>query len=98
VQSLIDSIGRTRQAVESRRAKIFALQGRVLESTARVQTASSALEQAQAKAVKNLFAQDSPPIWGLEIRNWGKESRASFFGKQASAFPAPISKAGRRSS
>ena len=79
VQSLIDSIGRTRQAVESRRAEVLALQGRVLESTARVQTASSALEQAQAKAVKNLFVQDSPPIWGLEIRNWREESRASLF-------------------
>jgi hypothetical protein len=55
VQSLIDSIGRTRQAVESRRAKVVALQGRVLESTARVQTASSALEQAQAKAVPMVY-------------------------------------------
>ena len=55
VQSLIDSIGRTRQAVESRRAKVVALQGRVLESTARVQTASSALEQAQAKAVPIVY-------------------------------------------
>jgi len=44
VQSLIDSIGRTRQAVESRRAKVLNLLSRVLESTDRVQTASSSVE------------------------------------------------------
>src|SRR6516225_10780804 len=60
VQSLIDSVGRTRQALESRRATALALEGRVLESTAQVQTASSAVEQAQAKAVKNLLVQDTP--------------------------------------
>jgi len=79
VQSLIDSVGRTRQALESRRATALALEGRVLESTAQVQTASSAVEQAQAKAVKNLFVQDSPPMWSLEISNWREESRASLF-------------------
>jgi len=79
VQSLIDSIGRTRQALESRRATALTLEGRVLESTAQVQTASSAVEQAEARAVKNLLVQDSPPIWGLEISNWREESRASFF-------------------
>jgi potassium-dependent mechanosensitive channel len=79
VQSLIDSIGRTRQALESRRATALTLEGRVLESTDQVQTASSAIEQAEARAVKNLLVQDSPPIWGLEISNWREESRASFF-------------------
>src|SRR6516162_3129202 len=79
VQSLIDSIGRTRQALESRRATALTLEGRVLESTAQVQTASSAVEQAEARAVKNLLVQDSPPIWGLEISNWREESRASLF-------------------
>jgi hypothetical protein len=44
-----------------------------------VQTASSAVEQAEGRAVKNLLVQDSPPIWGLEISNWREESRASFF-------------------
>jgi potassium-dependent mechanosensitive channel len=76
---LIDSIGRTRQALESRRATALTLEGRVLESTDQVQTASSAVEQAEARAVKNLLVQDSPPIWGLEISNWREESRASFF-------------------
>jgi potassium efflux system protein len=74
VQSLIDSIGRTQQAVESRRERDFTLQGHVLEATARLQMAFSAVEQAQADAVKNLFVQDSPPIWSLGVKNWRTES------------------------
>jgi chromosome segregation ATPase len=76
VQSLIDSIGRTRRAVESRRAEVLTLLNRVLEWTERVQTTSSSIEQTQAKAVKNLFVPDSPPIWSWEIRNGIEGSRA----------------------
>ena len=79
VQSLLDSIGRTREAVESRRAAVLTLLSRVLESTDRVQTASSSVEQAQANAVKNLFVPDSPPIWSREIGNWTEESHESLF-------------------
>ena len=79
VQSLIDSIGRTRQAVESRRAKVLNLLSRVLESTDRVQTASSSVEQAQTKAVKSLFVPDSPPLWSREVRNWAAEGGASLY-------------------
>jgi hypothetical protein len=77
VQSLIDSIGRTRQATESRRAEVLTLLSRVLESTERVQTVSSSIEQTQAKTVRNLFVPDSPPIWSREMRNSIEESRAS---------------------
>jgi potassium-dependent mechanosensitive channel len=76
-QNLIDSIGYTRQAVESLRERDLTLQGRVLEATTRLQIASSAIEQAQAGAAKNLFVQDSPPIWRLWGGNWREESRAS---------------------
>jgi small-conductance mechanosensitive channel len=75
VQILIDSIDRTQQAVKALRARDLTLQGRVLEETARLQTASSALERAQANALKNLFVQDSPPIWRLGAESWQEESR-----------------------
>jgi potassium-dependent mechanosensitive channel len=91
VQSLIDSISRTQQALESVRARDLTLQGRVLEATARLQVVSSALEQARAIAVRNLFVQDSPPIWSLEIKNWREESHASRMGRTSvSVFGAYI--------
>ena len=77
VQSLIDSIGRTRRATESRRAEVLTLLSRVLESTERVQTVSSSIEQTRAKTVRNLFVPDSPPIWSREMRNSIEESRGS---------------------
>ena len=75
VQSLIDSIGRTQQAVKSLRARDLTLQGGVLEATARLQTASSAVERAQADAVKSPFVQDSPPIWRVGVESRQQESR-----------------------
>jgi small-conductance mechanosensitive channel len=81
VQSLIDSIGRTQQAVKSRRARDLTLQGSVLEATARLETASSGLEQAQAGTIRNLFVQDSPPIWSLEIQNLRTEGRGSLLSR-----------------
>jgi potassium-dependent mechanosensitive channel len=77
VQSLIDSIGRTQQAVKSLRATDLTLQGDVLEATARLQTASSAVERAQANAVKNLFVQDSPPIWRVGVESRQEESHVA---------------------
>ncbi len=68
VQSLIDRIGRAQQAVESLRARDLTLQGQDLEATARLETAASALERAEATAVKELFVQDSPPIWNLDTK------------------------------
>jgi potassium-dependent mechanosensitive channel len=83
VESLINSINRTQQALASLRARDLILQGRVLEATARVQTAASALEQAEAYAIKNLFVQASPPIWSIEIKNWRKESHAPLIWRAA---------------
>jgi potassium-dependent mechanosensitive channel len=77
VQSLIESIGRTQQAAESLRERDLALQGHVLEATARLQAIAPAFEVAQANAVKNLFVQDSPPLWSLGSEQWRKESQAS---------------------
>jgi potassium-dependent mechanosensitive channel len=81
VQSLIESIGRMQEAVKSRRARDLTLQGRVLEATARLETASLGLEQAEANTVRNLFVQDSRPIWSLEIQNWRTEGRASLLSR-----------------
>ena len=52
VQGLIDLIGRTEQAAEFLRERNLNLQGRVLETTARLQAVAPAFEQAQADAVK----------------------------------------------
>ncbi|MGA8655513.1 MAG: mechanosensitive ion channel domain-containing protein [Chthoniobacterales bacterium] len=77
VQSLIDFIGRTQQAAESLRERDLTLQGHVLEVTARLQAIAPAFERAQANAVKNLFVQDSPPLWRLGVEKWRQESQAS---------------------
>jgi hypothetical protein len=77
VEGLIDLIGRTEQAAESLRERDLTLQGHVLEATARLQAVAPAFEQAQADAVKNLFVQDSPPLWRLGVEQWREESQAS---------------------
>jgi potassium-dependent mechanosensitive channel len=74
IKSLIDLISRTEQTVESRTERVLALQGHVLESTARLQAVTPAFEQAQTNAVKNLFIQDSPALWNLGAEQW-KEVR-----------------------
>jgi small-conductance mechanosensitive channel len=77
VQSLIELIDRTKQTSESRRERDLALQGDVLETTTRLQATAPAFAQAHANAVKNLFVQDSPPIWRLGIAQWKAEGQAS---------------------
>jgi potassium efflux system protein len=77
VQGLLDLIGRTEQAAESLQERELTLQGHVLEATARLQAVAPAFEQAQADAVKNLFVQDSPPLWRLGVEHWREESQAS---------------------
>ena len=86
VQSLIDSIGRTQHAVESRRGKDLTLQGRVLEATARLQTASSALRTGASQRREKTFSfRDSPPIWNAEVRNWREERPAPSLSCRAGA-------------
>src|SRR5215469_7984105 len=77
MQNLIDRIDRTRRAVESLRERDLGLQGQVLEATAELQTAAATLQQAQTNAVKNLFVQDSPPIWSLGVENWKEGDRTA---------------------
>jgi small-conductance mechanosensitive channel len=77
VQSLIDLIGRTGHAAESLRKRDLKLQGHVLEATARLQAVVPGFEEAQANAVRNLFVQDSPPLWILGIEQWREATQAS---------------------
>jgi small-conductance mechanosensitive channel len=81
VQSVVDSVERTRQAGESARDHVLTLQSRLSEEEARVRTALSSIEQAETRALQNIFVGDSPPIWSLETSlgtEWEKHSGASF--------------------
>jgi potassium efflux system protein len=81
LQSVVDSIERTRQAAESDRVQELTLQSRLSEAQARVQMALSSAEQSQNRALKSLLVRDSPPVWGRETnvgREWAEESGASF--------------------
>jgi potassium efflux system protein len=91
MQNLIDRIDRTRRAVESLRERDLGLQGQVLEATAELQTTAATLQRAQTNAVKNLFVQDSPPIWSLGVENWKEGGRtALIFRASASVFVAYV--------
>jgi potassium-dependent mechanosensitive channel len=81
VQSVVNSIERTRQAAESGRDRVLTLQSRLSEQQARVRTALSSIEQAETRALQNIFVRDSPPIWSLETSlgtEWEKHSGESF--------------------
>ena len=85
VQHIIEVIDRIRHSAEALRQRDLILQGRVLEATARLQAIAPAFEQAQINATKNLFVQDSPPIWSLTIDQWKEASRASFVAPASAA-------------
>ena len=67
VQSMIDSIERTRRTAESRQTEDFTLQNRISEQEARVQAELSSIVQAQNRALQNVLVRDAPPIWGRAI-------------------------------
>ena len=89
VQSVVDSVERTRQATESGQAHVLALQSRVSEDQARIRRALSLIEQAEIQALQHIFVRDSPPIWNLQTSlgaEWEQHSGESFsFQLQASA-------------
>jgi potassium-dependent mechanosensitive channel len=81
VQSVVDSIERTREAAEAGRDHVLTLQSRLSAEEARVRTALSSIEQAENGALKNIFVRDSRPIWSLETSlgtEWEKHSDESF--------------------
>ena len=81
VQSVVDSIERTRQAAESGQDHVLTLQSKISEEEARVRRALASVEQAENKALQNIFVRDSQPIWSLETSlgtEWQKQSDESF--------------------
>src|ERR1700730_5337056 len=81
VQSVVDSVERTRQTAESGRVHVLTLQSQLAEEESRVRTVLSSIEQAQNQALKSLFVRDSQPIWNSATglgREWEKQSRESF--------------------
>jgi potassium efflux system protein len=77
VQNIIELIDRTKQTAQSHRKRDLILQGHVLETTARLQAITPAFEQAQVNAAKDLFVQDSPPLWNLGVEQWRGATQAS---------------------
>jgi potassium-dependent mechanosensitive channel len=67
VQSVVDSIERTRPAAESCRAQILDLEIRLSEEEARVQAALSSVQQVQTLELDSLLVRDSPPIWSAQV-------------------------------
>ena len=81
VQSVVDSVERTQQAAESGRDHVLTLQSHLSEQEARVRRALSLIEQAETRALQNIFVRDSQPIWSLQTSlstEWQKHSGESF--------------------
>jgi hypothetical protein len=55
VQSVVDSVGRTRQATESGQEHILTLQSHLSEEEARVRRALSSIDRAENRALQNIF-------------------------------------------
>src|SRR5258705_11856459 len=91
VQSVVESVERTRQAAEFVLAHVLTLQSRLSEEEARVRTVLSSIEQVEIRSFRILFVRDSPPIWSLETSlgtEWEKQSGEAFSSqlKAATAF------------
>jgi potassium efflux system protein len=81
VQTVVDSIERTRQATESGQDHVLTLQSKLSEEHARIRRALASIEQAENKALQNIFVRDSQPIWNLKTSlgsEWQKQSNESF--------------------
>ncbi|MBV9488684.1 MAG: mechanosensitive ion channel [Verrucomicrobia bacterium] len=81
VQGVANAIERTRQATDSGRMQVLAVQDRLSEQEARVRTALSLIEQQEHRTLKSLFVRDNPPIWGLQTglgAEWAQRSGESF--------------------
>src|SRR5215831_3386745 len=81
VQSVVDSVERTRQAAQSGQSQVLTLQSRISEQEARARTALTLLEQGENRALKSIFVRDSPPIWSVETSlgtEWEQHSSESF--------------------
>ena len=75
VQNVVDTVERTRQAAESGQEHVLTLQSKLSEEQARVRRAQSSIEQAENRALQNIFVRDSQPIWSLELV-WARSGRS----------------------
>ena len=96
VQSVVESVERTRQAAEFVLAHVLTLQSRISEEEARVRTVLSSIEQVEIRSFRILFVRDSPPVWSLETSlgtEWEKQRREAFSSqlKAATAFTKRLS-------
>src|SRR6516165_11196160 len=81
VQSVVDSVERTRKATDAGQAQVLGFQSRISEQETRVRTALSLIEQGENRALKSLFVRDSPPIWSLQTSlgtEWAQHGGESF--------------------
>jgi potassium efflux system protein len=81
VQSVVDSVERTQQPAEAGRDHVLTLQSHLSGQEARVRRALSLIEQAENRALQNIFVRDSQPIWSLQTNlstEWEKHSGESF--------------------
>jgi potassium-dependent mechanosensitive channel len=81
VQSVVDLIERTRQAAGSGQDHVLTMQSQLSAEQARVRRALSSIEQAENRALENIFVRDSQPIWRLKTslgKEWQKHSDESF--------------------
>ncbi|MBV9671385.1 MAG: hypothetical protein JO076_00985, partial [Verrucomicrobia bacterium] len=76
---LLENIHRTLEEVQSRTAAVLALEDRVLESATLAETTSNSIEEAKARAVKNLFVPGAPPIWSGDLRKGIEAGQVLFY-------------------
>jgi potassium-dependent mechanosensitive channel len=81
IQGILNLIEQTRQGIEAKRSQVLILLTRLSDEQTRVRRMLSLVEQAQIRALKDLFVRDSPYVWqrkpGLET-GWAHRCAASF--------------------
>ncbi len=80
VQSVVGAVERMRPTAEASKEHMLTLQSRLSDDEARTRTALFSIEQAETRALKNIFVRDSSPIWSLEASpgtEWAKHSGES---------------------
>jgi potassium-dependent mechanosensitive channel len=80
-QSVIDSVERTQQEVGTGQDHLVTLQSHFSEERARVRRILSSIDQAENRALQNIFVRDTQPIWRLQTSlgmEWQKRSDESF--------------------
>src|SRR5262245_39850678 len=81
IREVVGEIGQARQAVANDRATTLTTQTRLAAQDARITDALASITRARERMLTRLFTQDSPPIWGSQVRspqNLQAESLTSF--------------------